>query len=202
MNARSEIGLCGDGAFRSSSSRRNKPIVAKTRHTLTISVLIACTVMIIAASVVLSSPGRNDASLPKVPASNSRPPGTPEFVLGYAHDGIGNLLPNCKVNFTNERTGDWDNTTLSDSGGYYKFGLGSLPGGIQVGDIVNATAYYTTFIGSNETTVTPGPHFWLNVTINELMIPEFTDIAMPIVGMLSVFAVAMVVSRRNQRKEL
>jgi hypothetical protein len=34
------------------------------------------------------------------------------------------------------------------------------------------------------------------------MIPEFTDIAMPIVGMLSVFAVAMVVSRRNQRKEL
>jgi hypothetical protein len=215
MNAKSEIGLYGDGIFRISSSRRmrpivassrispsrrKKPIVAKARHTLTISVLIACTAMLIAASVVLSSPGRNDASQPKVPASISLP-GPPYFVIGFTWDAIGNPLPNCQVNITDERTGDWDNTTLSDSSGYYRFSLDSMAGGWQVGDIVNATVYYATSIGWNETLAVSGPHLWLNVTLNGMIIPEFTDIAIPIVGMLSAFAVAMVASRRDQRKE-
>jgi hypothetical protein len=200
MNGNNEIGFYGDGIYRISPSRRMKPIVGKRRRALMISVLIACTAIIIASSVVLASASKNDASQPKVPIGVSAP-GLPYFVIGFTLNAIGNPSPNCQVNITDKTTGDWDNSTLSDSSGYYSFDLNSLAGGYQIGDLVNATAYYATSIGWNETTLTYAPHLWLNVTMNgTIVIPEFTNIAMPMVGALSIFIVAMVASRSNQKK--
>jgi hypothetical protein len=200
MNGNNEIGFYGGGIYRIPPSRRMKPIAAKRRRALMISVLIACTAIIIASWVGLTSPSKNDGSQSKVPTGISAP-GPPYFVIGFTLDAIGNPSPNCQVNITDKSTGDWDNSTLSDSNGYYDFDLNSLAGGYQIGDLVNATAYNATSIGWNETTLTNAPHLWLNVTMNgTIVIPEFTNIAMPMVGALSIFIVAMVASRSNRGK--
>lgn len=89
---------------------------------------------------------------------------------------------------------------MSDSSGYYRFDMTSLSGGCQTGDTVNATAYAPTAIGWNETIISYAPHLWLNVTIGGIIIPEFSDFALPIVGMLSMFGVVIAISRSNHKK--
>jgi hypothetical protein len=194
MNNNGEIGLYGNSISRTPSSSRPRRI--GMRRDLRASTLAICALIVVASTVALVSKGGDAASRNPIVLA----PGPPFFVIGYTFDEVGNPMPNCAVNITDISSGEWDNSTLSDSSGYYRFDMNSLAGGYSVGDTVNATAYSGSVVGWNETVITYAPHLWLNVTINGIVIPEFPYFALPIMGIISMFAVVMVASRRESNR--
>lgn len=174
------------------------PIRAKRRRAMMVSALIAvAAVVVIVASVAMAPATVN----PNQPAGTNAP-APPYFVLGYTKDSGGSILTGCSVNITDVNTGAYNNTLVSDSYGYYRFDLNTLSISWATGDVINITATQSTsYIGWNETTANSAlPHLWLNVTMSGTVIPEFGAFVIPVVGMLSIFAVVSLTSGRRQKK--
>ena len=132
---------------------------------------------------------------------NSAIPPLPFYVLGttYASDGV-TPLPGCTINITDVRTGTTLIGTVSDGTGFYAGDISLLYQLVGDNVIVNATGpagetgFGTGVIGTD-------PYVVIDVTLTSGVIPEFTDIVIPIVGMISIFAVARVASsRRGEEK--
>jgi hypothetical protein len=215
MNGNSRIGLDG-GASRDSRSRGMdmpraavsshgsgmsvisrslscEPAGARRRHTKTISAFVVCAVAgIIISALALVSVGNENAA-------HIQAPGTPRSVLGYIYDVDGTTgVSGASVNITNLRTGAYDNTTVSTTGGFYAFDLNGLTGSYLADDIVSAVAWLGSLSGENQTIVTTvGAYDWLNVTLGTVIIPEFPMVILPISGMLVLFAVVSL-RRRNE----
>jgi hypothetical protein len=189
MNDKDYDGLYGDGLSRTSLSPNAGPFSRRGRSHLRTCMMVASVAMIVVSATVIFHTGKEGAAHRDIPGGISIP-GPPFFVIGFTYDDLGDPLPNLQVNITNTRTGDWNNSAVSDSSGYYRVDLNTFPGGWQIGDMINITAYHFTWMGWNETAIPEGPHLWLNLTVNHVAVPEFQDLALPILGTLCLFAVA------------
>ena len=102
------------------------------------------------------------------------------------------------MNITDLRTGEYDNTTVSVTGGFYAFDLSGLPSPYQDGDSMRAVAWFDPLSGENQTIITTvGPYDWFNVTLESVVIPEFPTLLIPISGMLLLIVVVGTVRRRR-----
>jgi hypothetical protein len=117
----------------------------------------------------------------------------------YASDGV-TPLAGCTLNITDVRAGETLIGIVSDSTGFYSADISPM---MQVsGDplIVNATGPAGQK-GSSTGAVDPSqPFVVIDVTLTLTSIPEFTDIAIPIAGMISIFALARVASNRSEEE--
>jgi len=175
--------------FRSAYERR--------RHNKKVSMLLVCAAAIIIVSGFAMASFGNGGQ-PTVPGRISIPP-MAFIVRGHTYDASSAVIPNCNVNITNMNTGNYTNV-LSDSLGVYRFDISVWVPAYQVGDIIRVVANTTTMTGTNQGTITATPYLILDVTLST-PIPEFTDIAIPIVGMISIFAVARVASSRREEEQ-
>jgi hypothetical protein len=139
--------------------------------------------------------------------NNAIPP-LPYTVYGftYASDGV-TPLPGSTVTIYDARSGmTLVNQTPSDSSGFYSADIMPIMNGAAAIDgdnlIVNATGP-SAEAGSNTGVVdTVAPYLEIDVTLTGTVIPEFVDIAIPIAGMISIFAVARVMSSRREEERL
>ena len=185
-------------SFRSAYERRS--------NNKKVSMLLVCAAAIIIVSgMSLASFGKG--AQPTVPGHISIPP--PPFLLyGYIKNSVGTPLANCVVTITDQTTTDTVTGIISDDGiilgdiGFYSYDLSNLPLGYTTGDtiLVNSTGPGGT-VGSNTGVLGTDPYLRINVTL-DVAIPEFTAIVIPIVGMISIFAVARVASNRSEEEQL
>ena len=147
---------------------------------------------------VTDSIGQTGTASKVVQVKNGNPPPFPYTVYGgtFASDGV-TPLPFCWVNITDERTGATLYGTQSDNTGAYSVDVSPLVE--QTGDTLTVQATAPGKTGSNTGVVdTSVPYLGIDVTLTATAIPEFTTIVIPIVGMISVLAVASVVSSRRK----
>ena len=142
---------------------------------------------------------QKDTSSKVVRAINGVIPPPPFLLYGttYASDGT-TPLAGCTVTVTDVTTGATLIGIVSDgTGTYYVMDLNPL---YQLaGDtiIVNAIGPAGE-IGSGTGVIGSNPYLGIDVTLTDAAIPEFTAIVIPIAGMISIFAVARVASRRKE----
>jgi len=146
--------------------------------------------------------GQKNSVSQQIAVANSNVPPLPCVLFGdtYASDGS-TPLGDCAIFVTDNRTGETLIGYTSDSGGsiyiddimpLYVVDGDTLiiqavgPSG-QTGSTSIVADLSTPYIGPVEVTLT-------------VAIPEFTDIAIPIVGMISIFAVARVASNRSEEE--
>jgi hypothetical protein len=136
----------------------------------------------------------HDVSISNVPI----PP--PTFVLygyTYADDGT-TPLGSCVINITDVRTGTTLIGTVSGADGSYYADLSPLFQSAGDNLIVNATGPAGEK-GTGTGTIVGTPYLGIDVTLST-SIPEFTTIAIPIVGMISILVVASVASSRRKEE--
>lgn len=178
-------------SFKSAYDRR--------RHLKTMSMLLVGVAVIMTVSAFALTPGSTEKA-------SSMAPGPPHTIAGYTRASGGAGLGGCSVVITDKRTGESGAAVISmtSPAGLYQFEMATLVNGYLDADTLNITATKGTAIGWNETTghLFTGSFTWLNVTLNHTIsaIPEFTDIVVPIVGMISVFAVARVALNRSKEE--
>jgi PKD repeat protein len=137
----------------------------------------------------------HDVSISGVPI----PPTT--FLLygtTYASDGV-TPLGGCTINITDVSTGTTLIGTVSDGDGVYYADISPLFQTAGDTIIVNATGPAGEK-GSGTGVIVGTPYLGIDVTLTSTSIPEFTDIAIPIVGMVALFAVARVASSRRKEE--
>jgi hypothetical protein len=165
-----------------------------------VSMLLVCAAAIIIFSgIALASLGAEKTARPLAPI-----PQPPFIVYGHVTNSIGTLMPNIVVTVTDVTTGDsattvTDDGTLGDLGGY-TYDISDFLIDYAPGDtiFVNATGPGAT-AGSNTGTIGSNPYLGLDITLTA-GIPEFTAIVIPIVGMISIIAVARVASSRKEEE--
>jgi len=174
--------------FRSAYERRS--------HGKMVSMLLVCAATIIIVSAVAVASFGKEAQ-PTVPGRVSVP-GFPFYVIGYTTDAGLVVIPNVVVTIRDVTTGSV-NKTVSDTAGFYSFDIQLGNPAINAGDIIRVNASTTTLSGTNQTTATVAPYVevWVAMSIT---IPEFTTIAIPIAGMVSILAVARVASSRREEE--
>jgi PKD repeat protein len=145
--------------------------------------------------------GQTDTASHDVDVVNTDIPPTPFLVYGTTYDSDGvTPLPGCAVNITDVQTRTTLIGTVSDGSGVYYADISLLFQSVGDTLYVNATgpAGQT---GSNTSTVPSTPYVGVDVTLTSTVIPEFTGIVMPIVGMIAVLVVARVASSRSEKEE-
>jgi hypothetical protein len=191
------------GIMRTPPRRSFRRAYAK-RHARTIGLLVVLAAAVaIVSAVALVPSGKEKASQPTlVEKALSRPPGFPYSVVGYTYqsDGV-TPWPYCDLIVKNNNTGE-SNTTTSDDVGYYSIDANEplfFPSGCVNGDVIFVTATNGTAIGSNESVVDWDVvgFSWIDVTLNDLAIPEFSMVIVPVVGMMALVVVASL--RRGNR---
>lgn len=202
MNTSRKNGFYGDNYRRSPPQWRMRLPGGSGRWATAAMLMAACVAVMAAVSLLMTSLGGVGSVPAQIPLYGNGAPGSPFFVIGFTLDSVGVPISGCHVNITDKTTGGWNNSTVSDSSGYYHFDVSSLPGGYSVGDVLNATVHVVSVTGWNQTVITSGPHQWLNVTIGGVVIPEFPGIALPIVGTLTAFVAAATIMRRGREAEL
>jgi len=115
--------------------------------------------------------------------------------LGYTFESVGAKLPDCPVNITDLRTGEFKVAVSDAVFAAYLVDLGSFAH-YMAGDEIKITAAKDMWTGENQSIVA-GSKLWLNVTLN-VMIPEFPMVIVPVTGMMALFAV---VSLRRRGEE-
>jgi PKD repeat protein len=143
--------------------------------------------------------GQTNSVSHDVTISNVPIPPTAFVIYGttWASDGV-TPLAGCTINITDVTTG----TTLI---GTVSLGDGTYAGDISplfpsAGDTVIVTAIGPVGqTGSGMGVLVGTPYFGIDVTMG-VVIPEFTAIVIPIVGMISIFAVARVASSRRKEE--
>lgn len=211
MHKREEIGLYADGLSSAPRPARRSRMHDWGWDPKRIPVLLACIALsaLLASGAVVAFAGsgvvRATISMPMLSeaseggiAPNQAPPPPPYEIFGftYADAGKTTVLPDCIVNITNTRTGDWNLTFSTADYGFYRFDLWNQTNDWQVGDIINVTAYKDMAIGWTEAEATGGAYIWADVCLTAV-IPEFPMVVLPVVGMLAVLAVVSFVRRRQ-----
>ncbi len=222
MNSNGKIGLDDAGIRASPGSERTKrtPLVEPAESGMMvisrskglgsayerrskskkISVLLVCAAAIIIVSAVAVAAlgngtqrwlGHGEAGIP--------PP--PFLIYGWTYDSVAAIVPFAHLNITEVTLGGYDNTVVSGWDGNYTFDLSSLANGYTAGDTVRVEANTTTMNGSVEFVIPASPpYLQVDVTLTGGTIPEFTDVAIPIAGIVSIFAVARIASSRKEEK--
>lgn len=224
MESRERIGLYGNGEIprsarlmgRSVGPKSNGvrdlgsiPPIRKVRPRPAVKTVAAAAaaplvaVLLVVTAVVLAT-----SSAP-VLEGGVQAPAPPYSLLGFTFDNSGAFLPDATCTITNLRTMEVINA-LSDS----MFGLilsattsnypdlaNEFPSGILDGDIIKIDAEKAGWTGTNQTTlanVDTTSSVWMNVTLSTPPIPEFGDVALPIVGMVGMFLVMAVATRSKK----
>jgi hypothetical protein len=152
--------------------------------------LFACiAVAVVVSGAVLLSLG-DDAQQAGIPGASSDfgAPPMPHPIVGYTYssDGV-TPLGDCTVTITNVRLGISDVTT-SDGTGLYQYDLVDMVEPYLVGDEILVEAEKDSMSGSSVGYVTAEPFDMINVTL-DTVIPEFSMVIVPVVGMLALFTV-------------
>ena len=217
MESRQRIGLYGSGEVPRSirpwsrtpgpeslglKDIRQLPPIRRVRPRGTSRKTIAASVMItLVAAFVIVAAAALAPSASVVPVEDEQAPPIPYPMIGIVLDNTGTPAPGALINITNTRTGLYNNTIVSisepGSEGWYTFDLNTL-GIAEAGDVVTIEALSETLLlmGLNTTTV-PAVFMgfmWFNVTLT-VVIPEFADVMVPVVGMLSMFIIVVLVAR-------
>ncbi|MGQ9652135.1 MAG: carboxypeptidase-like regulatory domain-containing protein [Phycisphaerae bacterium] len=129
-------------------------------------------------------------------ADEAVPPPPPYYVLGYVYDAGGAVVPYSTVTITNVNTSVLV-VVNSDNNGFYTYNLNDIPGGWEIGNIINVTAQKDLAIGWNESAAVEGPYLWIDVHMG-FVIPEFPTLILPAAGMLAIFA-AVQFRRRSEQ---
>lgn len=193
MSEREEISLYANG-LRSTP----RPVKRRRAYGMSWEPRLAPVLFVCVAAIALIASGAALALTNKASASAAFDPDQPPppyNVVGYTYDAGGALLPECSVNITNLRTGNYT-LTMSDTNSFYMYNLNDLPGSWVVGDMINVTAQKDLAIGWNESAAIAGPYVWIDVHLTAI-IPEFPMAVLPVAGLLAVFA--MVSFRRRQK---
>lgn len=95
---------------------------------------------------------------------SSIPPPLPYLVGGYTYDSDGQLLTDCAVTVTNNRTGASLYTT-SGSSAFYQVDLSTIDGGWDLGDLIVVCATKDTLIGWADGIASGGAYLLLHVTL-------------------------------------
>jgi PKD repeat protein len=148
---------------------------------------------------VTDSLGQKGTATKSVDVANPNPPPFTFSLYGttFASDGV-TPLGGCMVNITDVRTGTTLIGTVSDANGVFVGDISplyQLPGDTIVVNAIGPAGQ----TGSGSGVIVGTPYLGIDVTLGTV-IPEFTDIAIPIVGMIAIFAVARVASSRRKEE--
>lgn len=124
------------------------------------------------------------------------PPPAPYNVWGYVLDSLGNPAFNVPITITDTNTGAiWTSVTDTEYG-YYMVNLNELnETGWNYDDTIVVVAETGTEIGTNTgTAVAPA----LQLDISMVIIPEFTVMIVPVLGMVAIAAVVSLTRRREK----
>jgi hypothetical protein len=125
-------------------------------------------------------------------------PSSPYILYGYAYDSNLNAVGSANITVLDVNTADIGQA-VADVNGYYQFNLANLPNGYSLGDTIAITGNTTELLGSNLTTVTGSGGKWFNVTMT-VVIPEFSSLVIPVVGMMLSVFLAPATRQRVSRK--
>ena len=130
-------------------------------------------------------------------------PPPPYTLVGICTDDTGTPIGGVTLNVTNLRTGQ-STVNISDlaSGGFFAIDLVPISNGAWPlpGDQIRINATFAALSGTNLTAVPDpiGAFMWENVSLSVIVIPEFGEVALPIVGTLGIFAVVAMVARSKK----
>jgi hypothetical protein len=134
----------------------------------------------------------------KVEKARIGAPGQPFAIFGYTKDAASAVVPFAHVNISDSRSHYYTNV-ISNGVGLYSQSIATWDW--EIGDTIVVVANTTTLIGTNSGVIgSVNPYLQIDVTLTVAAIPEFTDIVIPIVGMVSIFAVARVASSRSEEE--
>jgi hypothetical protein len=125
-------------------------------------------------------------------------PSSPYVLYGYAYDSNFNAVGSANITVLDLITAD-AGQAVADVNGYYQFNLANLPNGYSLGDTITITGNMTELIGYNSTTVTGSGGKWFNVTMS-VVIPEFSSLVVPVVGMMLIVSLAPAIRQRVFKK--
>lgn len=151
---------------------------------------------------VTDNVGATASSTQVIHVVNAAPPGTPYSVLGPVvySDGV-TPASGCSITLTVARTGDtYVSLIPTDVDGFF-----SVPVDLNYildGDTLTIHALSPDLHAGTGTGVVSMADFYtvISVTLSATVIPEFPSIVIPIVGMLSMFVVAVAVSKRGKEE--
>jgi hypothetical protein len=160
------------------------------------SVLVLLSVAVLLTISVFATAPTSKEKRPRsgAPAVVSDIPAPPGFVIcGYTYDSVGAELPNCDVEITHEKTG---NFTTVNSGSLAFYSVFPPWPDMLVGDLIKVTATSGSLTGENESAIPSGPNMEMNVTLSAA-IPEFPILMLPITGTIVLIAVMDLMRRRD-----
>lgn len=229
MNGAGRIGLSGDGSkpypgngrakeigrygdAKSALPRPRKARMSRERRgSVSVSALIVCAAAILVfSSIAFASVGKGNAAddqtsllvsqPPPSQLAQSRQPLPPELVQGmvFEADGVTGV-PDCLVNVTNTRTGDWNWTYTDPVWGWYEYDMNFFATGWLEGDLINVTAMSnSSTVGWNEGVITSNPALTLEIVLTGTLVPEFPMAVVPVLGLMALFATVSLVRRKER----
>ena len=186
--------------------RRVRPTRFKTKTIAAVAIgPIAATLAIVVTMLLGISMVPVNSLDPQAHIKQGIPP-PPYTLVGYTLDNTGARLGDVTVNITNLRTGN-ATEVVSDAAtdpGFFWLDLNLISGGqwpLPNDQIRIIGVFEGLLTGTNQTAVPDpqGAYMWENVSLITV-IPEFGDLALPIVGMLGMFAMVAVVARSKKHE--
>jgi hypothetical protein len=205
LNASEAIGFYGQGRKSVPRARRLRSSLTRRRaKRIGMLVVFAAAIVAMFATAVLPS-GKGETATPSLAdsAQSGRVPGFPYPCIGYTYDSDGTTkLPECTVTVKNMRTGESYSVLSSLAASYYSVDLNEpeyFPAGWLTDDVIDVTAVKGTQMGNSQGIYDDTLYYVsLDVTLNQV-IPEFSMLIIPVVGMMTV--VAVVSLRRRAAKQ-
>jgi len=188
------------GGVRAAGARPRRARVSRiSRGYARVAALLVClAAIVIISSIALAPMGKGNATADRGEVL-VRQPLPPHSVQGYVYeaDGVTPVGPtNCVVNITNQRTGDWNLTGVDEYGyGWYEFDMNMFANGVLDGDPINVTVTRDADIGWAQG-LAATPTLDMNIVLGPA-IPEFPLVVLPVVGMIAVFALVSLRSRKD-----
>jgi hypothetical protein len=181
-------------------SERRMPRQSNGKAMKASAVVVFAAVAIIVASVALVP--ANAPSI-KNPVHTEAP--LPVFLLvGYTYDQNGTKMGGAAIHVHDVTSNAWNNTTLSNpSTAFYSVDINNgLTGGVAGGHVINITATFSTLLGHNQSALPAvlTSFFEMNCTLRStVVIPEFSSLLLPLVGMFGLLAAVSVVAGRRKK---
>ncbi len=139
-------------------------------------------------------------SVPVTVSDPSSPPPTPYNVWGYVLDSLGSPAFSVPVTITDTTTGAVWNTLTDTEFGYYMVDLNTNETGWAMGHTMSVEANNGLEMGTNSGVAgDPGNEAALQLDITMgAIIPEFSMLIVPLLGMVGIAAVVSLTRRRNK----
>lgn len=182
-------------------SERRMPVQSNGKALKASAVVVFAAVAMIVASVALV-PAHAPAN--KSPAHTEAP--LPVFLLvGYTYDQNGTKMGGAAIHVHDITSNAWNNTTVSNpTTAFYSVDINNgLTGGVAGGHVINITATFSTLLGYNQSALPAvlAAYFEMNCTLRStVVIPEFSSLLLPLVGMFGLLAAVSIVSERRKKQ--